>query len=396
MHVLVVGAGLAAVSVCSGLRAGGFDGGITVVGDEEVSPYDRPALSKTFLSGERGCDAVALQPRQWYADNGIELRLGAAVAEIDADAPSATLADDSRITADVLVLATGGRPRRLTAPGAEAAQPLRTLADAGRLRDALVPDARVLIVGAGLIGAEVASTAHHRGCHVTLVDPSHLPMERALGPHAARALHAQHTAHGVTTLQAGLHAVAGNHVTLTTGATYEADVILAGIGIIPNTELAEAAGIAVENGVQVNEAMRTSAPNVYAVGDIARIAGEPHRFEHWDNARRTGEAAARGILGLPAEPPRAPWFWTDRYGTHLEMAGLYDPHAEAVPRGDIGAGSGSVFYVRDGLCVGAVSLERPLDIRAAQRLIDRRIAVVSEELADESRHLRKLLAARAG
>ena len=149
-----------------------------------------------------------------------------------------------------------------------------------------------------------------------------------------------------------------------------------------------------DNGVLVEAGMRTGAPRVYAIGDIARVAGTPHRSEHWDNARRTADAAARSILGLPPDAPRAPWFWTDRYGTHLEMTGLYDPDAEAVPRGDIEAGAGTVFYVRDGRCVGAVSLDRPLDIRAAQRMIDRDLPVEAERLADQRTDLRKLLAAR--
>jgi NADPH-dependent 2,4-dienoyl-CoA reductase/sulfur reductase-like enzyme len=139
--------------------------------------------------------------------------------------------------------------------------------------------------------------------------------------------------------------------------------------------------------------MRTGAEHVYAIGDIARIAGRPHRSEHWDNALRTAEIAARSILGLEPKPSRAPWFWTDRYDTHLEMAGLYDPEAEAVLRGDIEAGDGTVFYVRDGRCVGAVSLQRPLDIRAAQRLIDRKVALDPARLADEATDLRKLLPA---
>ena len=394
-HVLVVGAGLAAVSLCAALRAGGFTGRLTVVGDEPVHPYDRPALSKQFLAGDSDAAAIALQPAGWYLGHGIDVRLGVPVAAFDAGTGRVGLADGTTLVADAIVLATGGRARRLTAPGGKSATVLRTRADAEALRDRLLPGVRVLIAGAGLIGAEVAATATRRACQVTLVDPSALPMEHAVGPHAARALHAQHTAHGVTVVRGGVFSVEPGQVTLSTGDVVAADVVVAGIGIVPNVELAEDAGLDVDDGVLVDAGMRTSAPGVYAIGDIARVAGAGHRSEHWDNARRTAEAAARSILGLEPEARRVPWFWTDRYGTHLEMTGLYDPEAEAVPRGDIEAGDGTVFYLRDQRCVGAVSLGRPLDIRAAQRLIDRDVPVEAGRLADETTNLRRLLAARA-
>jgi 3-phenylpropionate/trans-cinnamate dioxygenase ferredoxin reductase subunit len=394
-HVAIIGAGLAAVSLCAALRAGGYTGKLTVIGDEPCQPYDRPPLSKQFLAGERGIAEIALQPAEWYPAQGIDMRLGVAVAALDADAGRVELADGSALAADALVLATGGRARRLTAPGSHAAVVLRTRADAEALRERLVPGTRVLIAGAGLIGAEVAATATRRGCHVTLVDPNPLPMEQALGPHAARALHAQHAAHGVTVIRGGVFAVEPGKVTLSNGQSVPADLVMAGIGIVPNVELAQDAGLDVDNGVLVDAGMRTSAPRVYAIGDIARVGGSSHRSEHWDNARRTADVAARSILGLPPEAPRAPWFWTDRYGTHLEMTGLYDASAEAVPRGDIEAGAGTVFYVREGRCVGAVSLDRPLDIRAAQRMIDRDVPVEAERLADGGTDLRKLLAGRA-
>lgn len=408
-HVAVIGAGLAAVSLCAALRADGFTGRLTVIGDERCHPYDRPPLSKQFLAGERDAAEIALQSPEWYPQEGIDLRLGVPAAAFDASTRRVELADGTALTADVLVLATGGRARRLSVPGGQRATVLRTRADAEALRDRLAPGVRVLIAGAGLIGAEVAATTAttHHGCQVTLVDPNPLPMEHVIGPHAARALHAQHASHGVTVIQGSVRAVEPGHVTLSTGRTVPADVVVAGIGIVPDVELARNAGLDIDNGVLVDTEMRTSAPGVYAIGDIARVTGSPqtsgqssgqssghrsgHRSEHWDNARRTAEAAARSILGLPTEPRRAPWFWTDRYGTHLEMTGLYDPDAQAVPRGDIEAGNGTVFYVRDARCVGAVSLDRPLDIRAAQRMIDRDIPVEVARLADEATDLRRLL-----
>jgi NADPH-dependent 2,4-dienoyl-CoA reductase/sulfur reductase-like enzyme len=396
-HVLVIGAGLAAVSLCAALRTGGYTGRLTVVGDEPTHPYDRPPLSKQFLAGDLDVAEIALQQADWYREQGIDLRLGIPVVAFAPDTGRVELADGSALSADALVLATGGRARRLTVPGGEAALVLRTRQDAEALRDRLTEGARVLIAGAGLIGAEVAATATARGCRVTLVDPHLLPMAQVLGPQAARALHAQHAAHGVTVIQGGISAIEPGRVTFSNGDVVPADVVVAGIGIVPNIELAEDAGLDVDNGVLVDAGMRTSAPAVYAIGDIVRIAAA-HRSEHWDNARRTADAAARSLLGLEPEARRAPWFWTDRYGSHLEMAGLYDPDADAVPRGDIESGTGTVFCVRDGRCVGAVGLNRPLDIRAAQRLIDRDVpldAAGVARLADEGADLRRLVIARA-
>lgn len=393
-HVLVTGAGLAAVSLCAALRAGGFTGRLTVVGDEPTPPYDRPPLSKQFLAGAGDAAEIALQPADWYLAQGVDMRLGIPVAAFTPGTGRVELADGTPLSADAVVLATGGRARRLAVPGGEAATVLRTRADAETLRDRLVPGARVLIAGAGLIGAEVAATATGRGCRVTLVDPSPLPLEQAIGPHAARALHAQHAAHGVTVVRGGIVSIEPGRVTLSTAVAVPADVVVAGIGIVPNVGLAEDAGLDVDDGVLVDAGMRTGVPGVYAIGDIARLA-DSHRSEHWDNARRTAEAAARSILGQDPEPRRAPWFWTDRYGTHLEMTGFYDPDAEAVPRGDIESGQGTVFYIRDRRCVGAVSLDRPLDIRAAQRMIDRGLPVEVARLADEGTDLRRLLASRA-
>lgn len=394
-HVAIIGAGLAAVSLCAALRTNGYPGRLTLIGDEPTHPYDRPPLSKQFLAGESDAAAIALQADDWYRTQGIDLRLGVRAAAFDPDTRRVELADGSALTADAVVLATGGRARRPTVSGGHAALVLRTRSDAEALRQKLTHGTRVLIIGAGLIGAEVAATASAHGCHVTLVDPNPLPLAHALGPQAARALHGQHAAHGVTVVHGSVTAIDPGRVTLSTGDVEAADVIVAGIGIVPNIEPAQDAGLDIDDGVLVDAGMRTSAPGVYAIGDIARIAGT-HRSEHWDNARRTAEAAARSLLRLEPEARRAPWFWTDRYGTHLEMTGHYDPDAETVPRGDIESGTGTVFYVRDQRCVGAVALDRPLDIRAAQRLIDRDVPIGdSARLADEGADLRRLLTARA-
>jgi NADPH-dependent 2,4-dienoyl-CoA reductase/sulfur reductase-like enzyme len=273
---------------------------------------------------------------------------------------------------------------------------LRTRQDANGLQAALLPGTRLLVIGAGLIGGEVTATATKLGCEVTLVGPNASPV---VGHQAAEAMHRQHTRHGVRVIHDGCTALEPQpsgllRATLTSGETVEAEQVVVGVGIRPDTELAEKAGLRVDNGVLVDEGLRTGSPRVYAVGDIARVVGPDGplpRIEHWDNARRTAEVAAQSILGLPPLPPKAPWFWTDRYGTHLEMTGHYDPLAEQIVRGDLEAGGGTVLFLRGGVCVGAVSLDRPLDVRAAQRIIDRGLRPTAEQLADESVPLRDLV-----
>ncbi len=340
-HVLVIGAGLAGVSTCAALRAAGHDGRLTLIGAEPGPPYDRPPLSKAFLAAEADGDTIALQPPSWYAEQRIHLLTGMPVAEIDAESGDVELADGSRMTADVLVLATGGTARRLPDfPHDHAGvHLLRTRDDAIRLRSALRPGTRLLVIGAGLIGAEVTATATKIGCAVTLVDPNASPLAAIVGPHAADALRLQHVRHGVRLIHGSCPALepAGANgplrATLSTGEAIEADQVLVGVGIRPDTGLAERAGLAVDGGVLVDERQHTGSPRVYAVGDVARVVGPDGplpRIEHWDNARRTGEVAARAILGLAPTQPKAPWFWTDRYGTHLEMTGHYAPFCTCV------------------------------------------------------------------
>jgi NADPH-dependent 2,4-dienoyl-CoA reductase/sulfur reductase-like enzyme len=398
-HVLVIGAGLAGVSTCGALRTAGHDGRLTLIGAESGPPYDRPPLSKTFLTAETDADAIALQPPSWYADQEIDLLTGIAVAEIDTESGRVQVADGTGITADVLVLATGGTARQIPGIPHEHAgvHLLRTREDAFRLRSALCPGTRLLVIGAGLIGAEVTASATQIGCEVTLIDPNASPLAAVIGPPASEALRLQHSRHGVRLVQGSCTALepAGPlRATLSTGEVIDVDQVLVGIGIRPDTALAERAGLAVDNGVLVDEHQRTGSPRVYAVGDLARTVGPGGplpRIEHWDNARRTGELAARAILGLTPPPPRAPWFWTDRYGTHLEMTGRYDPLAAEIIRGDLaGEGGGTVIYQRDGRCVGAVALDRPLDIRAVQRIIDRDRRPTIAQLADPAVELRDL------
>jgi NADPH-dependent 2,4-dienoyl-CoA reductase/sulfur reductase-like enzyme len=394
----VVGAGLAAVSTCDALRAQGYDGELTLYSAEHGLPYDRPPLSKDVLLGKARRENILVRPEQWYAERRVALREGARVRAIRPQLGGVELADGTLAAADRIVLATGGTPRPLPVPGGDdpAVHPLRTWEDAERLRGRLLPGARVIVVGAGLIGAETAAVAVALGCRVTLVDPVRVPLAAAVGRDIAGALHRRHAAEGIDVVTAGVVSVErgpqGVVVRLAGhGGTLAADTVVAGIGIRPATEAAEAAGLRVDNGVVVRAGQRTSHPNVFAVGDVARPDGHPVRHEHWEAAQRDGEAVALGILDRPVPDAGAPWFWSDRHGSRLEAVGVMADAWRHVRRGDPDQGAFTVFGLRGDRLVAAAAIDRSRDIKAARRLIDRGVHVSPRDLTDEHTDLRALL-----
>ncbi|EKX61736.1 NAD(P)/FAD-dependent oxidoreductase [Streptomyces ipomoeae] len=399
-RVALVGAGLAALSTCDALRAQGYDGELVLYSAERGLPYDRPPLSKDVLLGKARREDVLLRPEQWYEQQRVSLREGAPVQAIRPGEGGLELHDGSVVTADRIVLATGGTPRALPVPGGDdpAVHLLRTWEDAERLRERLLPGAVVAVVGAGLIGAETAAVAHALGCRVTLVDPVPVPLTAVVGDDIAGALHHRHSAEGIDVITAGVERVerrpGGSGVLLhfnVDGGPLAADLVVVGIGIRPAVELAEAAGLSVDNGVVVGEGRHTSHPNVFAVGDVARREGHPVRHEHWEAAQRDGETAAYGLLGRPAPEFGAPWFWSDRHGARLEAVGTMADAERAVVRGTPEEGAFTVFGLRDGRLVAAAAIDRGRDIKAARRLVDRRVEVDPGQLADESTDLRALL-----
>ncbi|MDF3141882.1 FAD-dependent oxidoreductase [Streptomyces sp. T21Q-yed] len=418
-RVVIVGGGIAGVSTATSLRAGGFDGDVTLV-DSGDFPYDRPPLSKDFLTGTKDVKEIALQPSRWYDDQRVRLINRTTVTALRPGDGAVELGDGHLLRADRVVLATGGAAARLPFPGiggervhvlrtaddADRLRPalapgarvlvvhvLRTADDADRLRPALAPGARVLVVGAGLIGAEVASTAVRLGCEVVLVDPVAVPLAAALGPELAAWLHALHTRHRVTAVQAAVESFVdrpeGIEVGLG-GVTRLYDAVVLGVGMVPCTELARAAGLEVDRGIIVDERHVTSNPAVLAVGDPARMRGVP-RTEHWEAAQHDGARAAATLLGAPEPAPAAPWFWTDRHGLHIEAVGHMEAAAQTVLRGSYDDSSFAVFGLRDGLVVAAASVDDPAAVRAARRLIDRRVRVAAGRLADPAVNLRGLL-----
>jgi 3-phenylpropionate/trans-cinnamate dioxygenase ferredoxin reductase component len=399
-RIVIVGGGIAGVSTAAALRAGGFLDDITLV-DAGEFPYDRPPLSKEYLAGKYPIEKLALQPPSWYDDHRIRLVNRTEVTAIRSGEAAVELADGSRLAADRVVLATGGQAARppIAGVGGPLVHVLRTAADADRLRKALLPGARLLIVGGGLIGAEVASTALELGCEVTLVDPAFPPLAHAVGTQVACWLHELHAERGVTVLRSGVESISaavGGIQALLSGEKEPRifDALLLAVGMVPSTGLAEAAGLEIDRGIVVDGGQTTSTPPVLAVGDTARrrVGGvlQP-RAEHWGAAQHDGARAAATILDLPAPQTSASWFWTDRHGLHVEAVGRIADAVDTVTRGRIGDPAFSVFGLAGGRVVGAVAVNEPNAARAARRLIDRQIPVESSRLADTSTDLRRLL-----
>lgn len=396
--VVVVGGGIAGVSTVSALRAGGYDGALTLVDPAEL-PYDRPPLSKDYLSGARDLKQITLQPAEWYEEQDVDLLSHTRATAVHADDGFVDLDDGHRVRGDRIVLATGGRAARPPIPGIDSSRVhvLRTVEDADGLRAALTPGVRCVVVGAGLIGAEVASTMLALDAEVTLIDPVATPLAPVLGTDVAAWLHGLHSQHGIKSLTCGVERFEDTGGTLRVALAerdVEADLVVLGVGMVPDTGLAEGAGLKVDRGVLVDEGQVTSHPRILAVGDPARptVAGLPaHRPEHWDAAQRDAARAAATIMGQPLPTETASWFWTDRHGLHVEVVGTLAGAAQVVVRGELGSDPFSVFAVVGRQVVGAVAVNDSLAVRAARRLIDRAVDVDPAALGDTSIDLRRLV-----
>lgn len=397
--VVVVGAGRCGASAAETLRASGFDGRVVLIGDEDDPPYERPPLSKEYLRGKQDPAGLLVHPREWYAEAGIDLRTGVAVEALDCAARTVVLSDGDRLGYDRLLLATGGRPRTL--PGDHTrVRYLRVRADADRLRDELTAARHVVVVGAGFIGAEAAASARALGTEVTMLEALDVPLARVIGEQIGAVYADVHRAHGVRLLTGeGLAAIDESpdgavRVRTTRSREIDCDLVLAGVGITPRAELAETAGIGVGNGVLVDEFCRTSAPGVYAAGDVAnhfhRLCGAHIRVEHYDNAIRQGAVAARNMLGehIPYDEPH--WFWSDQYDLNLQYVGHCTRWDQLVMRGSLAGGDFSAFYLTDGTLRAALAVNRPKDVLRAKKLIRARRPVDPDLLADENLDLRRL------
>jgi NADPH-dependent 2,4-dienoyl-CoA reductase/sulfur reductase-like enzyme len=357
---VIVGGGLAAGKAVEQLRESGFEGSIVLFGEEHHLPYERPPLSKGYLLGNDELDTAFVHTPDWYDENDVDLRLGTTVTGIDRKGRR-VLAGDVSQSYDKLLLATGASPRHLALAddsGAPVAY-LRTIEDSTRLKETFAEGTRVAIIGGGWIGLEVASAARQAGAEVTVLEFLELPLLRVLGTEVAKVFAGLHADHGVdlrtsaevtSVEKAGQQAV----VHLKDGATIEADLLVVGVGVAPNIALAEAAGLDLDNGVLVDENLRTSDPDIYAAGDIANqahpVLGRRIRVEHWDTAIEQGKAAARNMAGEDTPYDRLPYFFTDQYDLGMEYVGSVGPdgYDDVVLRGDPDGRVFTAFWLRDG------------------------------------------------
>jgi 3-phenylpropionate/trans-cinnamate dioxygenase ferredoxin reductase subunit len=357
---VIVGAGLAGAKAAETLRAEGFDGPVVLVGEERELPYERPPLSKGYLLGAAERASAQVHDAGWYTAHDIDLRTGVRATSLDAAAHRVRLDTGEALPYAKLLLATGSSARHLPVPGAELAgiHYLRTLPDSDRLRGELTGGGRrVVIVGAGWIGLEVAAAARTHGNEVTVVEPLPTPLHAVLGSAMGQVFARLHRHRGVDVLTGiGVQAFRGSGsvsaVTLADGGEAPADLVVVGIGAVPNTGLAEAAGLDVDHGVVTDAALRTSAPDVFAAGDVASsfhpLYGRHVRVEHWANALNAGPAAARSMLGQEVVHDRVPYFFTDQYDLGMEYSGLGSPDDDVVCRGDVEKGEFIAFWLRDG------------------------------------------------
>lgn len=396
---VIVGGNLTGVTAAATVRQEGSDADIVLIGAEPHAPYERPPLSKEYLRGEQPFEASLVRPDTWYGEQGIETRFGVRVERLDPAAHTVILEGGDRLPYDALLLATGGRPRTLPGPPSERVLSLRTVEDADRIRSHLQPGSRLVIVGAGFIGAEVAASARTRGVDVTVLEMGETPLLRAIGPEMGRLYGEIHRERGVDLRTGeGVEAVeataAGVVVRTTRGSAVEGDAVVVGVGIEPNVELAEAAGIEVENGIVVDELCRTSAEGIFAAGDVANhfhpLFGRRIRVEHYDNALKQGAAAARSMLGRGAPFDDPHWFWSDQYEYNLQYAGFAARWDRIVVRGSTEERRFVAFYLEEGRVLAALGLNRGRDVRRAMRLIAARAAPEPRLLQDEDVDLRTL------
>jgi 3-phenylpropionate/trans-cinnamate dioxygenase ferredoxin reductase subunit len=402
---VIVGASLAGAKAAETLRAEGFTGPIVLVGTEHELPYERPPLSKDYLLGKAERDSIFVHPAQWYADNNIDLRTGVTVTEIDRAAHAVVLADGTRIEYGKLLLTTGSSPRRLTIEGADLSgvHYLRSVGDSDRLKAAFGEGVRVAVIGAGLIGLETAAAARNAGADVTVLEMAELPLLRVLGREVAAVFADLHREHGVD-LRFGIQVAAitgeggkATGVRLGDGSTVPADIVVVGIGVTPNVELAQAAGLKVDNGVRVDAGLCSSDPHIYAAGDVASayhpVLGQHIRVEHWSNALNQGPAAGKSMLGQDIAYDRVPYFFTDQYDLGMEYSGYVEPdgYARVVFRGDVPGREFIAFWldgadrVLAGMNVNVWDVTDPIQalVRAAR-------PVDPEALADPSADLGSL------
>jgi 3-phenylpropionate/trans-cinnamate dioxygenase ferredoxin reductase component len=405
--VVIVGAGQAGFQVAASLRMEGYEGSIALIGDEPNLPYQRPPLSKGFMSGKQDIEATVLRPLAFYESHRIDLITGARVTEIDRESHAVRLASGGSLRYDALVLAVGARNRTLPVKGADlnGVCYLRTDAEAVEIRQRLQHARDIVVIGGGFIGLELAAAARTLGKSVRVLEIQSRLMPRVVSPILSDFYRDLHTGQGVEiSLGVALSEMVGyegkvSEAVLSDGSVCPADLVLVGIGVIPNIELAYHAALSVANGIAVDEHLRTQDESIYAIGDCAdhpnpfadRSSGGRARIESVQNAADQAKCVAAAIVGRSENYRAVPWFWTDQFDIKLQMAGLSDGYGQVVTRGEPESRKFSVFYFRDGRLAAVDSINRPADHMAGRKLIGAGTEITPEQAADTSVDLKALL-----
>jgi 3-phenylpropionate/trans-cinnamate dioxygenase ferredoxin reductase subunit len=397
-QIVIVGAGQAADQAVHTLRRKGFTGKLVVVGDEPWLPYQRPPLSKKYLAGALDRDRLVLRPQQFYTEHSIETHLGHRVQEISRDTRRVRLDDGTVVPYDALLLATGSRPRPLTVPGADLAgvHQLRTIDDVERIRMDFGSGKRLVIIGGGYIGLEVAATARELGLDVIVLEMADRVMNRVTCKEISSFYETEHARHGVRIITSSkVQALVGDPrtgrvkaVLTDDGAEHPADLVIVGVGVVAADELAASANIECSNGIVVNEYCQTSDPAIYAAGDCTshpnRHYGRTLRLESVDNAFEQAASAAHNLLGTPTVHDKVPWFWSDQYDLKMIIVGLCQGHDTVVMRGTPASRSFSACYLRAGELIAIDSVNSPKDQMAARKLIAARARPQLDKLANSA------------
>ncbi|MBX7199082.1 MAG: FAD-dependent oxidoreductase [Rhodospirillaceae bacterium] len=398
--VVIVGGGQAGAQCALSLRQHGFTNPITIIGDEPVVPYERPPLSKDFLKGVAVRDRLFMRPAEIYAAQNIALRLGETVTAIDRASRVVRLGHGEAVPYAKLVLATGGRVRTLAVPGGDLAgiHYLRTLAHVEEYRDRLTPGARVVMIGGGYIGLEAAAAATARGCKATVIEAAERVLARVTAPELSRFYEQVHRGHGVEIYTnetvTGFASEDGVLQVECGTVRHAADLVIVGIGISPNVELARAAGLEVNDGIVVDDCTRTADPDIYAIGDCSNhpdaLYGGRQRVESVPNALGQGKACAAAILGQPMPFTDVPWFWSDQFDLKLQMNGVPRPGDRVVIRGDMAAHKFSACYLRNGVLVACQAVNSAKDFIQSKKLIAARARPDPARLGDANVALKDL------
>ena len=403
-NCVVIGAGLTGASAAIALRKYSVDAGVTLIGDEDQPPYDRPPLSKGYLRGEQPLEKLLVRPPEFYAQQGIDTMFGARAERIDAAQRIVHLEGDRRVPFDRLLIATGVRNRRPPIPGIDlpGVHQLRTIREATRLRADMRPGRRAVVVGMGFIGCEVAAALRHSQVEVVSIDPGPTPLARALGETVGATLASVHASYGVHTIYNDrVQAFEGNgriaRVITAAGLRIPCDFVVVGVGVEPVVDLLDGSEIRIDNGIVVDQYCATSVHGIYAAGDVANhyhpVFRRHIRVEHWQNAMRQGDNAARNMLGERIPYDEIPWFWSDQYDANIQYAGQHTSYDQLIVRGELDGGSYAVFYLNSGVLDAVVGLNNARDVRRAIPLIKARRPVDPDRLRDENVDLRSMVQA---